>query len=64
MCDDSRMLADQSVSVGLVATELVINILKYGFSRVEANGAGMPEPLAKVNREQALSKRLQASSTP
>ncbi len=38
MCDDSRMSADESVSIGLIVTELVINALKHGFPRIDANG--------------------------
>lgn len=38
ICDDVRMSADQSLSIGLIVTELVINALKHGFSRGAADG--------------------------
>ena len=37
-CDDSRMSADQSISIGLIVTELVINSLKHGYLRKSPEG--------------------------
>ena len=39
MVDDAVMTSDQSVSIGLIVTELVINALKHAFPDVAATGA-------------------------
>ncbi len=36
--DDSRVSGDQSVSIGLIVTELVINALKHGYARQSPEG--------------------------